>query len=103
MPQGNNGSIELTYIYEHPVLVKGYILQCANDDPDSDPKDWKIICNDINSGTENEIHNVEGEQGRNRNTDKEYRIDESKGPVWTDRITIRVTSTQGGSAFCHFN
>jgi len=47
---------ELTYRYEHPVLVRGYIIESANDDPDSDPKDWKINCRNIETNFEHDIH-----------------------------------------------
>ena len=100
MPSGNTGTLELTYTYEHPVLVRGYILKTANDDQDSDPKDWKIVCTNVETNEEIEIHCVEGEEARDRDTEKEYRIADEKLPLWTDKITIRVSATQGESAFC---
>ena len=35
--------------------------------------------------------------------EKEYRIDEKLGDVWSDKITIRITATQNQIGFCHFN
>ena len=76
---------ELTYKYEHPVLVIGYIIKTANDDPESDPKDWKINCFDINKKEDIDISTIDGEVARDRSTEKDYRIDSG---VWTNKISI---------------
>jgi len=38
----SSGSFELIYNYQKPVLIKGYIIETANDNSDSDPKDWVV-------------------------------------------------------------
>lgn len=88
---------EATYKFERPILVRGYILETANVDPESDPKDWKIVCKDIMTKHEIVIHTVTGEETRERWNEKEYRIDDDKRPVWTDHISIRVTALQDDS------
>ena len=39
-----NGIWELTYSFWIPVLIRGYIIETANDPADSDPKNWKVNC-----------------------------------------------------------
>lgn len=85
---------EATYKFEKPILIRGYILETANVEPESDPKDWKIYCKNMETKVEHDIHTVTGEETRDRWTEKEYRIDEDKRPIWTDLISIRVTALQ---------
>jgi len=40
------------------------------------------------------IHTVKGDEPRGRWIEKEYRIDDEVGDIWTDRITIKITATQ---------
>tara|TARA_B110000285_G_C14565836_1_gene355594 strand:+ start:149 stop:283 length:135 start_codon:yes stop_codon:yes gene_type:complete len=35
--------------------------------------------------------------------EKEFRVNDDLGDIWTDRITIKVTATQEDSGTCHFN
>lgn len=37
------GGWEFTYYFKRPILVKGYIIQTANDCPNRDPVCWKIV------------------------------------------------------------
>ena len=72
--------------------MRGYILETANDNSGSDPKDWKINCRNIEQNCEMDIHEVKEEEARGRWVEKEYRIDDDKGDVWTDRISIRISN-----------
>jgi len=94
---------ELTYRFEKPILIRGYILETANVEGECDPKDWKINCRNIETNFEHDIHTVEGEEARERWIEKEYRINDDLGDVWTDRISIRISATQGSTDSCHFN
>jgi len=42
-------------------LIRGYILETANDGEGSDPKDWKINCRNLETKKLEDIHTVEGE------------------------------------------
>jgi hypothetical protein len=61
-------------------LIRGYILETANDGEGSDPKDWKINCRNLEANKLEDIHTVKDEKTRDRSTEKEYRIDK---PFWT--------------------
>jgi len=43
----DQGVFELTYIFEKPILIRGYILETADCDPENDPKDWTVDCRNI--------------------------------------------------------
>ena len=43
----SEGTFELTYRFEQPILFRGYILETANVDPENDPKDWTVDCRNI--------------------------------------------------------
>ena len=46
---------ELTYNFEKPVLIRGYIIETADNGVDSDPKNWKIFCRDIDADDDKDI------------------------------------------------
>ena len=57
MPE-DDSCFELVYNFQKPVLVKGYILETANDDAECDPKDWVVRCHNIDDNSDVQIHSV---------------------------------------------
>ena len=45
--ESSQGTFDLTYRFEKPILIRGYILETANCDPENDPKDWIVDCRNI--------------------------------------------------------
>jgi hypothetical protein len=86
-------SLDLTYRFKKPILVRGYSLKTANDGHEHDPKDWTIECNNVADNQPTLLHTVEGDEPRDRLAEKEYRID-ADGDIWTDRITMKITDTK---------
>jgi len=74
-------------------LIRGYILETANDEEECDPKDWTVSCRNIANDYTTVISAVRDEATRDRWTEKEYRLDDEVGDIWTDRVTIRITDT----------
>jgi hypothetical protein len=89
----DQGVFELTYRFEKPILIRGYILKTANDGNECDPKDWTVDCRNIADNVSTVISTVNDESDRDRLAEKQYRIDSSVGDIWTDRISIKVTAT----------
>ena len=81
-----DGIFNLTYQFEKPLLIKGYILETANDNAGNDPKDWRINCWNIEKCYEQDIHVVKDEEPRDRWVEKEYHIDEKLEDIWTTSI-----------------
>jgi len=94
MPEFNQGTFELTYRFEKPILFRGYILKTANVESESDPKDWIVDCRNIADNISTVVSTVSEEPERERSTEKEHRVDSILGDIWTDRITIKVSATQ---------
>jgi len=94
MPQVDEGVFELTYRFEKPILFRGYILETANIEPENDPKSWTVDCRNIADNVSTVVSTIEGEKDRERWVEKEFRVNDDLGDIWTDRITIKVTATQ---------
>jgi hypothetical protein len=45
--ESSQETFDLTYRFEKPILIRGYILETANCDPENDPKDWIVDCRNI--------------------------------------------------------
>ena len=90
----DQGVFELTYIFEKPILIRGYILETADCDPENDPKDWTVDCRNIADNVQTVISTVIDEGNRDRFVEKEFRVNDELGDIWTDRITIKITATQ---------
>jgi hypothetical protein len=90
----NGNQFNLTYTFEKPILIQGYMLQTADDEPEWDPKSWKVMNKDGEV-----LHSVEDENQKDRSQENSYRLDDEG--VWTDQIQINVSQTQGGNN-CHF-
>ena len=75
-------------------MIRGYILQTANDGEECDPKDWIINCRNVETNVDQDIHTVVGDEPRGRMAVKEYRINDDDGDIWTDRISIVISATQ---------
>ena len=74
-------------------MIRGYILETANDEEECDPKDWTVDCRNIADNVSTVISTLTDEGDRDRLVDKQYRVDSSVGDIWTDRISIKVTAT----------
>ena len=61
MPEASQSTFELTYRFEKPILVRGYILQTADDGDECDPKDWTVDCRNIADNVSTVISTVYGE------------------------------------------
>jgi len=94
MPESLKGTFDLTYRFEKPILFKGYILETANVNGESEPKDWIVDCRNIADDVSTIVSTVTGEKERESWIEKEYRVNPDLGDIWTDRITIKVSSTQ---------
>ena len=57
----NGNQFNLTYIFEKPILIQGYMLQTADDEPEWDPKSWKVMNKDGEV-----LHSVEDENQKDR-------------------------------------
>ena len=57
----NGNQFNLTYTFEKPILIQGYMLQTADDEPEWDPKSWEIINKDGEV-----LHSVEDENQKDR-------------------------------------
>ena len=76
----------LTYTFEKPILIQGYMLQTASDEPEWDPKCWTVMNNNGEV-----LHQVIDENQKERLEEKNYRL-ENDG-IWTDFIQINVSQT----------
>jgi len=74
-------------------LIRGYILETADEGEECDPKDWTVSCRNIANDETTVISTVTDEGTRDRFVEKEYCLDDDVGDIWTDRITIRITDT----------
>ena len=57
----NGNQFNLTYTFEKPILFQGYMLQTADDEPEWDPKSWKVMNKDGEV-----LHSVEDESQKER-------------------------------------
>jgi len=83
-------------LFEKPILFSAYTIKTANDCPDRDPKDWIIKCKSL-EGEDVDAHTVEGEEPRDRFTEKTYRLDQ---PIWTSVIGLEVSKCQEEDGGC---
>ena len=67
----------------------------------SDPSDKSRI--NMTDNADTIVSTVQEESSSERMIEKEFRVNDNLGDIWTDRITIKVTATQGDSGTCHFN
>lgn len=65
---------EVTYIFQKPVLIRGYILETANERAECDPKDWVLNVHNCETNESIDIHEVNSEAPRDRWVEKIYRI-----------------------------
>jgi hypothetical protein len=82
--EGGRGGWEFTYYFKRPILVKGYVIQTANDCPNRDPVCWRVT----NKKGELIDEQVDAEP-RGRFQKKVYRV---KGlGVWARSLTFSIT------------
>jgi len=94
---------EVTYRFKKPVLIRGYVLETANERAECDPKDWILNVHNCEDNVSTDIHEVNGEGPRDRWIEKLYRIPEKHGKMWVDRITLKVSATQEAQGVCEIN
>ena len=70
MPEVSHGEFELTYRFKKPILFRGYILETANIEGESDPKDWTVDCRNIADNVNTVVSTVEGEGEKERWVEK---------------------------------
>ena len=92
-PVMESSPFEVTYKFQKPVLIRGYILETANERAECDPKDWVLNVHNCETNESIDIHEVNSEAPRDRWVEKIYRIPEKEGNIWVDRITLKVSAT----------
>jgi hypothetical protein len=59
-------TFEVTYRFQKPVLIRGYILETTNDHAECDPKDWVLNVNNCENNESIDIHEVNSDAPRDR-------------------------------------
>jgi len=89
---GMDDVFKVSYSFEKPIYLTGYMIKTANDNPDRDPRDWVISCVNLDGGDVIMAHCIGGEQPRDRFEQKTYRCEK---PVWTTGVSLDVYTTLG--------